>query len=54
MRSEMYRKGQLFSFITYVGNFQSQRAVSLKFSLKSSIEDVRTLEHLYSNHQSSV
>lgn len=54
MRSETYRNGQLFSFIAYVGNSQSWRAVSLKSSLKILMEDVKTLEHLYSNHQSSV
>lgn len=48
------QKGELFSFITYVGNSQSRRAVSLKSSLKIPIEDVKTLQHLYSNHQSSV
>lgn len=34
MRSETYGKGQLFSFITYVGNSQSRSTLSLKSSLK--------------------
>lgn len=55
MRSEMYRKrGNYFHLLLMWENFQSRRAVSLKFSLKSPMEDVRTFEHLYSNHQSSV
>lgn len=55
MKSDTSRKGQLFSFITYVGNSQSRRAVSLKsFFERSPIEDVRTPGHLYSSHRSNV
>lgn len=53
-RSETYRKGQLFSCITYVGNFQSRRAISLMFLFKDPCRRCKTLEHLYSNHQSGV